>query len=440
MPIPARHLVQHQAKLVTVSLDTRITQALALMIEHDFSQLPVVDTDFKPLGIITTDSIARALLTLGTTVKEPRVKDAFTKPPIFHADEDLLYLLDYLLKASAVFLIDAEGKLSGIITDYDTTQYFRQRAEDIVLVEDIESTLKSHLRAVHDAVTEDSEELRAGIDSLNTTLDEIRKKAHASIKEYCKDKSLEFTLDEANLVVSRIFPSEKAKDFDSLTLGGYIQLSQKTWSKLSPIFNISKNAWPEMMTAVREIRNKLVHFRGDVSPVERAKLRYCAEWYKTHQPIQIDSSSVDEAILEATESTAHSVEEVEQTKNSPKQYEEKTRDSSRRTYYSYEYIANILNQANINHGFRDSYTLTLAVIEDMLERSLPRAAYEHITWWTENYARNRVWSKHGWVVTSANLASTKPTVTFKLLTVPASPIPHPEVSQTPPEQADVMPT
>ncbi|GAB3726185.1 hypothetical protein GCM10027594_07840 [Hymenobacter agri] len=383
------------------------------MIEHDFSQLPVVDADFKPQGIVTTDSITRALLTLGTSVKEPKVKDVFTKAPVFRADEDLLYLLDYLLKASAVFITDAEGTLTGIITDYDTTQYFRQRAEDIVLVEDIESTLKAHLRAVHNAQTEDSEDLSNGIATLNTTLDETRKRSQATLKEYCKNKELEFSQDEANAVIDKFFPvADKNRPFDDLTLSEYIQFAQKAWPKLSAIFNLPKNAWSEMMDAVREIRNKLVHFRGDISPVERAKLRYCAEWYKTHQPSQKDTAPINDA-----SSTAKAAPVVNAENNITA-----NADSPTTKFVPYNKITEYLNELNKTlKAPVDNFSVPLVFIENNLKIELPRAAHDHITWWTQHVFRNRVWSRDGWKVTSVNLAASTPSVTFSRITLAPPP-------------------
>ena len=39
-------------------------------------------------------------------------------------------------------IVDGDEKLIGIVTSYDSTEYFRRRAEDMMLVEDIESMVK----------------------------------------------------------------------------------------------------------------------------------------------------------------------------------------------------------------------------------------------------------------------------------------------------------
>ena len=51
---------QNPNTLSTVAESTSVQEALSLMIEHDFSQLPVVDEDFKLKGLITSDSILKA--------------------------------------------------------------------------------------------------------------------------------------------------------------------------------------------------------------------------------------------------------------------------------------------------------------------------------------------------------------------------------------------
>ncbi|MGI4865846.1 MAG: CBS domain-containing protein [Janthinobacterium lividum] len=61
MPIPACTIVTGQ-KLEKIFPDATFQQALEVMITNEFSQLPVVNEDGVPLGIITTDSIAHALL------------------------------------------------------------------------------------------------------------------------------------------------------------------------------------------------------------------------------------------------------------------------------------------------------------------------------------------------------------------------------------------
>lgn len=61
MPYSVEHLLQAQTNLIAVDTENKIIQALDKMIEHDYSQLPVVDNDGLLLGMITYESIIRAM-------------------------------------------------------------------------------------------------------------------------------------------------------------------------------------------------------------------------------------------------------------------------------------------------------------------------------------------------------------------------------------------
>ena len=54
--------------------------------------------------------------------------------------------MDDLRERYAVLIVDGEGTLVGIVTSYDTTEYFRRHSEDMMVVQDIESCLKYYIR------------------------------------------------------------------------------------------------------------------------------------------------------------------------------------------------------------------------------------------------------------------------------------------------------
>ena len=64
------------------------------------------------------------------------------KNQLFSPDDDLSELLDTLRDTNAVLIVDSEGKLTGIVTSYDSNEYFRRRGKDIILVQDIETTVR----------------------------------------------------------------------------------------------------------------------------------------------------------------------------------------------------------------------------------------------------------------------------------------------------------
>ena len=57
MLFPISELIKDNDDLVWVTKDTQVRDALAVMIENDYSQLPIVDEAGNLSGIITEQSI-----------------------------------------------------------------------------------------------------------------------------------------------------------------------------------------------------------------------------------------------------------------------------------------------------------------------------------------------------------------------------------------------
>lgn len=403
MPIAVGDLVQSQTTISVVP-STTLTEALNVMIEHDFSQLPILDKKRRPIGVVTTTSIARALLRFGARVEELSVSDATVRIPDYPVEEDLLYILDNILQHSAVFIVDESKALVGILTEYDTTQYFRQRAEDIVLVEDIESALKDHLLYAYEANTEESPELREAINNLSNSWDGIRKKTDSCLRAYAKLKEVAVVKADIDFQVNKYFPKPSDnKSFDSLTLSEFIQLAQKNWHKFEPVFNITSGAWTKMIDEVREIRNKLVHFRGDISPVERHSLRFCAEWFKAHPVSQAD------VILEKTGDAKIEIQQAPVPSEiiiHPTSLNKEAIDKVLQVKYAglVNHLASLKQTVNFN--------LHLHEIESLVVGHLPQAARTQTAWWTDDSAHADQWLKTGWRAIRLQFGVTNPYVVF----------------------------
>src|SRR5512147_1395688 len=148
MPYPVQNLLEGRASPVTVRAEQPATEAVAMMIEREFSQLPVVDDDGCPLGVITFQSIVEATSNFGVAVKDLTVGHAVVRADEFSPDDDLFDVIDRLQDKYSVLIVDDDnGKLLGVVTTYDSTEYFRRRGEDLMLVEDIEGMLKDMILA-----------------------------------------------------------------------------------------------------------------------------------------------------------------------------------------------------------------------------------------------------------------------------------------------------
>src|SRR5260370_40405076 len=108
--------------------------------------------------MITSDSVLRALNRFGANINDSRLRvaDAMIKTSIFREDSDLFDLLNDLQDTYAVLIVDGEHKLLGVVTSYDATDYFRQYAEDTMLVADIEKALQKYILAAYPAQEEET--------------------------------------------------------------------------------------------------------------------------------------------------------------------------------------------------------------------------------------------------------------------------------------------
>ena len=139
MPFIVQELIEENPNVVSARLKEPVQTVLARMIEHDFSQIPIIDDERRPVGMITHESILRALNHFGVGLDKLLVEHARVRADMFRSDADLFELLDRLQATYAVLIVDGERRLTGIVTNYDTAEYFRRRAEDMMLVEDIET-------------------------------------------------------------------------------------------------------------------------------------------------------------------------------------------------------------------------------------------------------------------------------------------------------------
>ncbi|MCB0189971.1 MAG: CBS domain-containing protein, partial [Caldilineaceae bacterium] len=142
MPYPIQHLLEGRSRPTTVTLTDSVTTAIVTMTEKGYSQLPVVEHNNQPVGMITYESIIQAVSNFTVGVDGLQVTHALIKADMFALDDDLFDILDRLQEKNAILVVDADKELIGIVTNYDSTAYFRRRAEDLMLIEDIESMIK----------------------------------------------------------------------------------------------------------------------------------------------------------------------------------------------------------------------------------------------------------------------------------------------------------
>ena len=207
---------------MTVNPNAPLNAATTIMLLHDYSQLPVVQSgknqvlrDLK--GIISWESIG-ARLAIGKACKEVRecmvpAHEIPAKTPLFQAISTIV--------EHGYVLIRGEGNIiTGIVTASDLSEQFVSMAGPFLLIGQIEGHLR---QLIHRKFT--VEELRES--SYST---EERKRINGSA---------------------------------DLTLGNYQSLlgNQENWRKLN--LQIDRAEFVHHICRVREIRNEVMHFDPD---------------------------------------------------------------------------------------------------------------------------------------------------------------------------------
>ena len=96
MPFSVEDLMEGRPSPVTITREESVTKALSLMIDHDFSQLPVIDTDHCPLGMVTYEGILRGVRNFRASIDDLHVRDVMAAAPQFNLEDDLFELLEKL--------------------------------------------------------------------------------------------------------------------------------------------------------------------------------------------------------------------------------------------------------------------------------------------------------------------------------------------------------
>lgn len=393
MPYQVQQLIEGKGNPVCVVKEDTVVKALATMIEHDYSQLPVIIIDdiFEiPIGMITYEGILRGIRNFRANIEDLRVRDVMVSAPIFSLEDDLFDILDRLKETNAVLIQSGyEPNIVGIVTSYDTTEYFRNRTEDLMRVEDIELMVKEFIKL---AYLDPSGEV--DISKLNAAANDI---ANAGRNEN----------------------NPKEKTFDDLTMADYIGLllCKENWHIFEPVFCVQRTFIIELLNGVRDIRNALSHFRGDLTSEQRDRLKFATEWLsrcqeeyekqKEQEKYESYRNNDSEEFTELITSTAILDSNDFSTESSSTDFAvtEATLGGGR-----YAALADWLQS---QPGRIGSIQLTFNQIEEIINYDLPVSARNHRAWWANDsvgHTQSQLWLDAGWRTTSINLGDGK--ITF----------------------------
>lgn len=205
-------------KLVAVNQCDSLTKAITLMLQHDFSQLPVMQGEREVKGMVTWKSIGskHALGCECTLVGHCR-EDA----RIVDSNRTLFDAIPTIVEFGYVLVRDQrDRRITGIVTASDLSLQFQALAEPFLLLREIELHVRELLRA-----------------KLSTS---------------------DFDLvDPGSPLAGR------PQNIENLTFGQYVRLFQHPaiWRKLD--LKIDGTVLTALLEEVRVIRNDVMHFDPD---------------------------------------------------------------------------------------------------------------------------------------------------------------------------------
>jgi hypothetical protein len=252
-------------------------------------------------------------------------------------------------------------------------------------IEGIESRVKDAIRTLYAG---DDGGLDSAIATVTDRAADIRKRFPGAIRAYLT--KLNITAPPAGIDKDALAEAEKrlglpepAKKFEDLTFDEFISvlLRHARAPRLSQSKDVSELR--ELLQQVRNARNKLAHFRGELTSEERRTIQFAAEWLENNLPVPLPETPLLQPATIGAPVPAHQ-EEVEGP------------------HGSYAPLAAHLEALPAD---TTSLTLTFQQIEGILKKELPRSASEYRVWWSNDPTKpqSAAWLDEGWRTTSVSM-------------------------------------
>lgn len=236
-------ILPEDQEVLTVPPDIEAKDAIKLMEERGFSQVPVVSRG-EVLGVFSFRSFARGAARMVDEKVDPRglpVDEFVERVPFVRLTEEFKPLIEFLDRHDAV-LVGEEMRLQGIITGQDIIVYLHQIANAYLLLYEIELGLR--------------ELIRCAVDD-----DQLETCAVAVLNHQYKEDQIPTRLEEM------VFG-----DYEAII--GYA----KYWDYFRPVFGGTRDNTRAKLKSVRLIRNAIFHFKRELSIDEHWKLADSREW------------------------------------------------------------------------------------------------------------------------------------------------------------------
>lgn len=225
---------------LSVKPESSLQEAVTLMLSHDFSQLPIMQSEYSLKGAVSWASIGSRL---ALKREGSKVEDFMEQPVEISADASLFAAIDTIVSAEYVLIRDSQNRVSGIVTTSDLSIQFGQLGEPFLLLGEIEN----HVRRLIDG---------------------------------------KFTVKEVTSACDPADPDREVKSVADLTFGEYVRLLSKPeyWTKVK--LAVDRTVFVRQLDQVREIRNDVMHFDPDgVADEDLITLRRFSRFLETLQEL-----------------------------------------------------------------------------------------------------------------------------------------------------------
>jgi CBS domain-containing protein len=233
--------------LVTIQPDSTVADAIRLMQENEFSQLPVVE-GHQVLGVFSYRSFSARMLEIkqpvGMPIGDLPVDEFIENLEFVHISDDPASAFDLLDRDDAV-LVGQPGRLQGILTAIDVLRRLYSIASPFVLLAEIELTLRSLIAICVDQ-------------------DELEECVRNSLEGYYQGDQMPLELQE-------------------MTFNDYVQIvgDGRNWSRFERVFGPGewkRKATRTKLTEVRDVRNDAFHFKRDLTNEDLKTLVTHRDW------------------------------------------------------------------------------------------------------------------------------------------------------------------
>ena len=233
----------------SVTPDASVAEAVEMMLQENYSQLPVVQGS-AVLGVFSFRSLTKGLLRMGQISADPGTLpvDEFMERFHFVQPSDTWEsTLEYIDRHGGV-LVGHQDSLQGMLTSMDVLGYLRDIANPFVMLAEIELSLRRLIAGCTD---------------------------RRQLQE-CIDRSLAHKYEAG----------EPPRDLLEMTFDDYVQVI--THGDNWPLFSegFGEGEWQRKNTAdrlkqVRDLRNVIFHFRRRLTGEDHQLLNEARQWLQT---------------------------------------------------------------------------------------------------------------------------------------------------------------